>query len=102
MNPDEVIQYICDSVRKCFPQSSNIEFTEVQSGVRGMITRVRVDAWIGAGRLSYDQPELLQLLEADWVESDDGGDYALISGIIAGKHYELRLFAEPQVVSNNG
>jgi hypothetical protein len=99
MNPDEVIQYICDSVRKCFPQSSNIEFTEAQSGVRGVITRVRVDAWIGADRLMYDQSELLQLLEADSIESD-GGDYALISGTVKGKHYELRLFAEPQVVSN--
>ena len=100
MNPDDVIQYICDSVRKCFPQSFNIEFTEAQSGVRGVITRVRVDAWIGADRLMYDQSELLQLLEADSVESD-GGDYALISGTVKGKHYELRLFAEPQVVSNS-
>jgi hypothetical protein len=100
MNPDEVIQYICDSVRKCIPQSSNIEFTEARSGVRGVITRVRVDAWIGADRLRYDQSELLQLLEADSVESD-GGDYALISGTVKGKHYELRLFAEPQVVSSS-
>ena len=99
MNPDGLIQYICDSVRRCFPQSLNIEFSEAQSGVGGVITRVRVDAWIGAGRLRYDQPELLQLLEADSVESD-GGDYALIVGTIEGKQYELRLFAEPQVVSN--
>jgi len=99
MNPDEVIQYICDSVRKCVPPTFKIEFSEGQSGIRGVITRVRVDAWVGADRLLYDKSELLRLLEADSVESD-GGEYALIAGTVKGKHYELRLFAEPQVVAS--
>jgi len=99
MNADEVIQYICDTVRKCFPPTCPIEFSEGQSGIRGVITRVRVDAWIGTDRLLYDQSELLRLLEADSVDAD-GDEYALIEGTVNGKHYELRLFAEPQVVTS--
>jgi hypothetical protein len=98
MNPDEAIRYICESVRKCFPPSCNIEFSDCHSGICGATTRVRVDVWIGADRLMYDQRGLLQLLEADLIQSD--GDYALIAGTIQGNLYELRLFAESQVVTS--
>ena len=98
MNAGQATEHIRSTVRKVFPPTFNIEFTGGQSGNRGVITHVRIDAWIGAGRLYYDQSELLRLLEADIVEAE-GDEYALLSGTIHGMHYELRLFAEPQAVS---
>ena len=98
MSAENVIEHICDSVRKVFPPTFNIKFSGGQSGVRGVITRVRVNAWVGADRLFYDQPELLRLLEVDSIEAD-GDEYALLAGTVKGMQYELRLFTEPQIVS---
>jgi hypothetical protein len=98
MNADEAIDYIRDAVRKVIPSTCDIEFSGGQSGGQGICKYVRIDAWLGTDRLSYDQLELAQLLEANSVEAD-GDEYALFAGTVHGVHYELRLFAEPQVVS---
>ena len=97
MEPDELIEYLRDSVRKCFPPTVKIDVREAQSGVRGVIARVRVDAWVDADRLLYDQSELLRLLDAESIEAD--AEYAFIAGIFRGRLFELRLFAEPRVVA---
>jgi hypothetical protein len=57
MTADQAIEYIREAVRKAFPPTSNIEFSGGQSGRRGVITHVRIDAWIGAERLRYDHAD---------------------------------------------
>ena len=93
MNADEVIRYICDSVRTCFPPAFSIEFSEGHGGIRGVVTHVRVVARVVTDRLLYDQEELLRLLEGELIAAD--GQRALIEGTVKGKRYQLRLDAEP-------
>jgi hypothetical protein len=96
MNADEVIQYICESVRTCFPPTFKVEFSEGQGGIRGVTTHVRVVARVATDRLLYDQRELLRLVEGELIDADQ--QYALIEGTVKGTRYQLRLDAEPQIV----